>query len=190
MPHRMNAAEIARYGISMTVGTIHNILSRTGKNMGTKALHIMESVRASDLLHVDETSFSLNGRNVWVWIFFNPRTGETLYVIRESRGKDVIREVLEATGRARLCVMDGPHTRVTIFRGAGPIYCARSETSCARTPAVRRQNRCCALSQMHTDAERMLKKYPNPGQKTWKHLSLGASCTSTCAGAYAESSKS
>ena len=94
MPHRMNAAEIMRYGISMATGTIHNILSRTGKNMGTKALHIMESIKASDLLHVDETSFSLNGKNVWVWIFFNPRTGETLYVIRESRGKDVIREVL------------------------------------------------------------------------------------------------
>ena len=80
MPHRMNAAEIARYGIPMSAGTIHNILSRTGKNMGTKALHIMESIKASDLLHVDETSFSLNGKNVWVWIFFNPRTGETLYV--------------------------------------------------------------------------------------------------------------
>ena len=34
-------------------GTIHNILSRTGKNMGTKALHIMESIKASDLLRVD-----------------------------------------------------------------------------------------------------------------------------------------
>ena len=94
MQHRMNAAEIARYGISVAAEIIHNILSRTGKNMGAKALHIMESIKASDLLHVDETSFSFNGKNVWVWIFFNPRTGKTLYVIRESRGKDVIREVL------------------------------------------------------------------------------------------------
>ena len=86
--------------------------------------------------------------------------------------------------------MAGLRTRVTIFRGAGPTYCARSETSCARTLTVRRQNRCCASSQMRTDAERMPKKYPNPKQKTWKHLSLDASCTSTCAGAYAESSKS
>ena len=45
MPHRMNAAEIMRYGISMAAGTIHNILSRTGKNMGTKALH---SIRIKD----------------------------------------------------------------------------------------------------------------------------------------------
>ena len=106
MPNRMNAAEIMRYGISMATGTIHNILSRTGKNMGTKALHIMESVKASDLLHVDETSFSLNGKNVWVWIFFNPRTGETLYVIRESRGKDVIREVLGSDWKGTI-VCDG-----------------------------------------------------------------------------------
>ena len=86
--------------------------------------------------------------------------------------------------------MAGLRTRVTIFRGAGPTYCARSETSCARTLTVRRQNRCCASSQMRTDAERMPKKYPNPKQKTMKHLSQGASCTNICAGAYAESSKS
>ena len=116
--------------------------------------------------------------------------------IRESRGKDVIREVLGSDWKGTivcdgtLSVMAGLRTRVTIFRGAGPIYCARSEISCARTLTVRRQNRCCALSQMRTDAERMPKKYPNPKQKTWKHLSLGASCTNICAGAYAESSKS
>ena len=102
MPHRINAAEIMRYGISMAAGTIHNILSRTGKNMGTKALHIMESIKALNLLHVDETSFSLNGKNIWVWIFFNPRTGNTLYEIRKSRGNDVIREVLGSDWRGTL----------------------------------------------------------------------------------------
>ena len=106
MPHRMNAAEIMRYGISMAAGTIHNILSRTGKNMGTKALHIMESIKASDLLHVDETSFSLNGKNVWVWIFFNPYTGDTVFAIRKSRGSDVIGEVL-GNGWKGTIVCDG-----------------------------------------------------------------------------------
>ena len=106
MPHRMNAVEIMRYGISMTAGTIHNILSRTGKNMGAKALHILKLIRAADILHVDETSFSLNGKNVWVWIFFNPYTGDTLYVIRESRGNDVIREVLGSDWKGTL-VCDG-----------------------------------------------------------------------------------
>ena len=106
MPHRINAAEIMRYGIPMAAGTVHNILSRTGKNMGTKALHIMELIRASNLLHVDETSLSLNGKNVWVWIFFNPHTEDTLYVIRKSRGKDVIGEVLGSDWKGTL-VCDG-----------------------------------------------------------------------------------
>ena len=93
MPHRINAGQIARCGASISVRTVHNILSRTSKNMGAKALHIMESIRAADLLHVDETSMSLNGKKIWVWIFFNPY-GDTVFAIRKSRGGDVIGEVL------------------------------------------------------------------------------------------------
>ncbi len=43
---------------------------------------------------MDETSLSLNGKLVWVWIFFDPETGNTLFVIRPSRGGDVLREVI------------------------------------------------------------------------------------------------
>ena len=106
MPHRINAGQIARCGASISVGTIHNILSRTSKNMGAKALEIMVSMRAADLLHVDETSMSLNGKKVWVWIFFNPYTGDTVFAIRKSRGSDVIGEVL-GNGWKGTIVCDG-----------------------------------------------------------------------------------
>ena len=106
MPHRINAGQIARCGASISVGTIHNILSRTSKNMGAKAMEIMVSMRAVDLLHVDETSMSLNGKKVWVWIFFNPYTGDTVFAIRKSRGSDVIGEVL-GNGWKGTIVCDG-----------------------------------------------------------------------------------
>ena len=147
----------------MAAGTIHNILSRTGKNMGTKALHIMESVKASDLLHVDETSFSLNGRErMGADILQPPYWRDAIRDTRKQRQGRHKRGVGKTTGRARLSVMAGLRTRVTIFRGAGPTYCARSGTSCARTLTVRRQNRCYVSSQMRTDVERMPKKCPNP----------------------------
>lgn len=46
------------------------------------------------MLHIDETSFKLNGKTVWVWIFLDPLTGNALFVIRPSRGRDVLEEVL------------------------------------------------------------------------------------------------
>ena len=85
MPHRINAGQIARCGASMSVRTTHNILSRTSKNMGAKALEIMVSMRAADLLHVDETSMSLNGKKVWVWIFFNPYGGHGVRDTKKQR---------------------------------------------------------------------------------------------------------
>ena len=190
MPHRINAAEIMRYGISMAAGTIHNILSRTGKNMGTKALYIMESVKASDLLHVDETSFSLNGKNVWVWIFFNPRTGETLYVIRESRGNDVIREVLGDDWKGTL-VCDG----WTAYKGYNIQRCWAHLLREIRD-VVRKNPDCQEAKQMlrtltnayrrGTDAQEMSESRAEDMEIFESRRKL----YNTCAGAYAESSKS
>ena len=54
----------------------------------------MAALRTARILHVDETSFSLNGKLVWVWVFFDPETGNTAFVLRDSRGRDVLNEVL------------------------------------------------------------------------------------------------
>ena len=91
---RLNAASMGRHGITMSSGTINNILSRTGSSLGEPALEVRDRIRKARLLHVDETSISLNGRKVWIWIFLNPETGDVYYVIRPSRGAKVVREVL------------------------------------------------------------------------------------------------
>ena len=44
-------------------------------------------IRRAKILHADETSIHLNGRNVWVWILYDPLTGNALYVIRDNRGQ-------------------------------------------------------------------------------------------------------
>ena len=171
MPHRINAAEIMRYGISVDARTAHNIPSRTGKNMGTHALHIMESVRAADSLHVDETSLLLNGKNVWVWIFLNPRAGDTLHVMRKSRGSDVIGEVLGSDWKDTLVCDGWTAYKLQCSDVPGPTCCARSEMPCARILTVRRQSRCCTSSQGRTSAGRISKKYLSSKQRTRKHLS-------------------
>ena len=142
MPHRINAEQIARCGASMSVGTIHNILSRTSKNMGAKALEIMVSMRAADLLHVDETSMSLNGKKVWVWIFFNPYTGDTVFAIRKSRGNDVIGEVL-GNGWKGTIVCDG----WTAYKGYNVQRCW-AHLMCEIREVVRKNPDCQEAKQM------------------------------------------
>ena len=94
LPGRLNADSMGRHGIAVSTGTIHNILSGTGSSLGEPALEVRDRIRKARLLHVDEMSVSLNGRNVWIWIFLNPETGDVYYTIRPSRGPEVIREVL------------------------------------------------------------------------------------------------
>jgi hypothetical protein len=53
---------------------------------------LLELLRESDLIHADETGWRINGKNVWAWCFANPRIA--VYLIKHSRGSDVLRQAL------------------------------------------------------------------------------------------------
>ena len=95
MPNRMNVGRPALLaGLLMASGTVANILKRVGNRLTAPANVLAQYMRRARILHVDETSISLNGRLVWMWTFFEPRSGRVLFVMRKSRGRDVPREIL------------------------------------------------------------------------------------------------
>ena len=53
---------------------------------------LLELLRQEDLIHADETGWRINGKNVWAWCFANPRIA--VYLIRYSRGSQVLRDAL------------------------------------------------------------------------------------------------
>ena len=53
---------------------------------------IKAEIRKCDRLFVDETSFSVLGKNWWIWIFHSG--DKILVVIRKSRGSEVLKEIL------------------------------------------------------------------------------------------------
>ena len=91
MPFRRNAAVMG--GIGMSPATAHNIMRRTGACLRKPAGGIAEAVRGADVIHADETSMRPSGANVWVWMFLDPATGSTLFVVRPGRGADAPGEV-------------------------------------------------------------------------------------------------
>ena len=105
MPHRMNAGRMGRDGLPVSVGTVHNVLARMGRNLGATVGQVAALLMHARALHVDETSFKINGKNAWVWIFLDPQTGNALFVLRRSRGRDVLDEVL--AGFKGVIVCDG-----------------------------------------------------------------------------------
>ena len=117
LPNRLNVASMGRIGLRISTGTVHNILYRIGTNLDPPSRQILKRIREAYVLHVDETSISLNGKLAWIWIFLNPETDDAYYVIRRSRGGDVLREALGKSWRGRL-VCDGlaPYRKYTIQR--------------------------------------------------------------------------
>ena len=117
LPNRLNVASMGRIGLRISTGTVHNILYRIGTDLDPPSRQILKRIREAYVLHVDETSISLNDKLAWIWIFLNPETDDAYYVIRRSRGGDVLREALGKSWRGRL-VCDGlvPYRKYTIQR--------------------------------------------------------------------------
>ena len=122
LPNRLNVASMGRIGLKISTGTVHNILYRIGTDLDPPSRQILKRILEAYVLHVDETSISLNGRLAWIWIFLNPETDDAYYVIRRSRGGDVLREAL-GKGRRRggggSCATGWRHTENTRYSGAG-----------------------------------------------------------------------
>jgi transposase len=76
----------------ITPASINSIINRVA-NAADKEYYLLKiRIRNSNIIYVDETSFSVLGKNQWVWVF---RTAnDILLVIRPSRGNNVLEEIL------------------------------------------------------------------------------------------------
>ena len=94
MPIRMIADNLNERMVQISTGAVCNNLSAIGMYLTRPTGKLLDTIRQASVLHIDETSMSLNGKNIWVWIFFDPETSTVLYVLAASRGRNVIQEVL------------------------------------------------------------------------------------------------
>jgi len=80
-------------GFDISVKGIHDVLLRVGDVCKTEYEKTLEKIRNATWVHIDETGIKINGEKYWLWIF---RTNDNhiLVVIRKSRGKKVLNEML------------------------------------------------------------------------------------------------
>lgn len=80
------------YGISVSEGCLVDSITRFAGYAGPEFEEIKKEVKQLSSLHMDWSGWRINGKNVWLWDFIGGTA--SLLLIRRSRGKDVIREVL------------------------------------------------------------------------------------------------
>jgi len=76
----------------MSQTTVLEITQRVSQTLRPDYFAIRERIRKSDIVNIDETSIKVDGKKYWIWTFVTKT--DTFYVIRKSRGKKVLEEVL------------------------------------------------------------------------------------------------
>ena len=78
--------------LKLTPASINAIVKRVAGAAENEYNALKKRIRTAKIIYADETSFSVLGKNQWVWVF---RTAEDiLLVIRPSRGSNIVEEIL------------------------------------------------------------------------------------------------
>jgi len=92
-PLRRIAAFLSHvFGLSVSAAGVLGALKRLTQALTPTYQGLMTSLQTCKVLHVDETGWRLCSESAWLWVFTNKEV--TIYVIRPSRGKKVLLEVL------------------------------------------------------------------------------------------------
>ena len=80
---------------TISSGSIDRIMKEASRATASYYDSLLAEVRKSEIIGVDETSWSVSGVNHWAWVFQNDTV--SLYAIKPSRGSDVPKSVLGDT---------------------------------------------------------------------------------------------
>ena len=93
LPLRKTSNSLDRhYKLKITHVGIFKVVVRVAKRLRGFYYEIILEIRSARVLYVDETEYYVNGETWWLWTFVSEKS--KLFVIRKSRSKDVVEEVL------------------------------------------------------------------------------------------------
>lgn len=81
------------FGLVISEGALNALLKRAKPSFDAQVAAILSRLRKSRVVYSDETSVRVRGKNWWNWVFGNDEI--VLHVIRPSRGREVVEEVLD-----------------------------------------------------------------------------------------------
>lgn len=93
LPYRKISESLERENqLVITHSTSLRLVRRVGIKLRKNYDNIAQRIKNSKVVHIDESKFKVDGKTYWIWIFLT--TIDVLVLIRKSRGKNVVDEVL------------------------------------------------------------------------------------------------
>jgi transposase len=79
-------------GLKVSQAALAQSLQRLSQWLSVEHKAILQAIRVSPRIHIDETGWRLNGKNHWLWAFVTEKLAH--YRIEPSRGKAVVKDTL------------------------------------------------------------------------------------------------
>jgi len=80
------------YGVKISDGEIYVILEQLSKALGSYYDELVKKIKEALIKNIDETSWRINGKNNWLWLFINKEVA--LYMVNQKRSSKVPIETL------------------------------------------------------------------------------------------------
>lgn len=81
-----------RWNLAITPASVMGFTRRVSSALEAEHTKLIAKIRSAECVYADETSLGINGVNFWIWIFV--AKDAVLCVIRKSRSKKVVKEIL------------------------------------------------------------------------------------------------
>lgn len=82
------------FGLRLSAGGLAQALERIANRLEPRYEELAVQLRQASVVHGDETSWWVGGSGWWLWVFTNAQL--TFYLVGQSRGRDVVLELLGA----------------------------------------------------------------------------------------------
>lgn len=83
----------SHWGFGLSATGVNDVLLRVGNAFQSRYEQLLWKIRTARYVYIDETGMRVLGQNWWLWVF-RTDTDDVLVVIRKSRGRDVLMEIL------------------------------------------------------------------------------------------------
>ena len=91
------------FGIEISPTSIMDMTNRVSGALNPEYQEITAKIKKSKKVYADETVLKVDGKKYWIWTFVTDNA--VLFIIRNSRGKKVVKEILD--GYKGVVVRDG-----------------------------------------------------------------------------------
>lgn len=95
LPYRKLRARLVRQGGELfwtSTATLQGIVWKASDKLAEEEAALQHRLREAPFIHVDESIIRVDGHREWLWVFVT--TEDVLLVIRKSRARDVVEEIL------------------------------------------------------------------------------------------------